>query len=71
MIDYRHVQSSNIESIGYDAGSSTLGVRFLNGGEYEYANVPESEHRALMSASSHGQYFNAHIKDRYRFRKVR
>lgn len=60
------VSSSNIASIGYDASSKTLEVEFNNGRTYEYYNVPASEYSALMSASSHGKYFSANIKDNYR-----
>lgn len=70
-MNYQRVSSSNIAAIGYDESSETLGIQFLNGGEYEYYNVPDTEHDGLMSASSHGRYFNDRIKDRYRCRKIR
>ena len=34
------VISSNIASIGYDAGNETLEVEFTNGSIYQYFNVP-------------------------------
>ncbi|WP_235505276.1 KTSC domain-containing protein [Acidovorax sp. Leaf160] len=65
------VSSSNLTSVGYDAASSTLRIAFLNGGIYEYFGVPSSVHAGLMSASSHGSYFDTHIKKGpYRYRKV-
>ena len=69
-MQHQLVTSSDIASVGYDLESSTLEVRCHSGGLYEYFNVPESVWRALMGATSHGQYFHAHIKDRYRTRKV-
>ena len=36
----QHVESSNIESIGYDERSQTLEIEFLNGGVYQYFDVP-------------------------------
>lgn len=64
------VSSTNLASIGYDASSKTLEVEFNSGRVYEYYGVPASEHSALMSASSHGKYFNANIKDNYRFSEL-
>jgi hypothetical protein len=34
------VTSSNIASIGYDEDSQTLEIEFLNGGLYQYFDVP-------------------------------
>lgn len=65
------VSSSNIRSIGYDAGTGTLEVEFNSGGVYQYFNVPEATYSALMRASSKGAFVNACIKDRYGCRKVR
>ena len=70
-MQHQNVTSSDIRSIGYDADSSTLEIQFHSGGLYQYLNVPESEWRALMSAPSHGKYLHAHIKDRYRFHRLR
>jgi hypothetical protein len=56
------VTSSNIESIGYDSGSSTLEVKFLNGAIYQYYNVPRSIYAGLMSAPSHGSYLDMYVK---------
>ena len=64
------VTSSNIASIGYDADSQTLEIEFLNGGVYQYFDVPQHVHQELMKASSHGQYLAQNIKGAYRFSKV-
>lgn len=64
------VSSSNLASIGYE--NETLEVEFLGGGIYQYHNVPEREYLALMSASSHGQYFDRNIKKGgYGFTKIK
>ena len=65
-----HVESSNIESIGYDSKSQTLEIEFLNGSLYQYFDVPEHVFNELMAADSHGKYLNANIKGIYRFSKV-
>lgn len=62
------VASSNLQSVGYEAG--TLYIRFRSGGLYAYFDVPASEYYGLMSASSHGSYFHANIKGRYRYQRI-
>ena len=64
------VSSSNLASVGYQPASLTLEVEFVKGSVYQYFDVPEFEWRGLMQAGSHGTYFNANIKDRYRFTRL-
>ena len=64
------VSSSNIAEVGYDADRRILEVLFLNGGLYQYFDVPEVVHRAFLSAGSHGKYLNEQIKGRYRYARV-
>jgi hypothetical protein len=71
-MNYVSVRSSTLEAVAYDETSSTLGVRFRNGSEYEYSRVPESVYRGILSAPSAGRYFQTHVKDAgFRFRRVR
>jgi hypothetical protein len=71
-MNYVTVDSSTISAVAYDETTSTLGVRFKNGSEYEYSSVPESVFRGICSASSAGKYFAQNVKDAgYRFRKIR
>lgn len=65
----QNVSSSNLRSVGYD--NLTLEIEFNSGSIYQYSGVPANIHTALMAASSHGTYFNANIKNIYRFRQVR
>lgn len=64
------VSSSNIASIGYDTETQTLEVEFLNGRIYQYFGVPVEIHEALMSAGSHGQFFNYNIKNQYPYDRI-
>lgn len=57
------VYSSDIGSVGYENG--VLEIAFNSGGLYQYSGVPEVVYEELMSASSHGRYFHAHIKNHY------
>lgn len=64
------VSSSNIASIGFDSQSQTLEIEFLNGGIYQYFDVPENVFNDLMNAGSHGEYLARNIKGSYRYSKV-
>lgn len=61
-IEMQPVSSSQIESMGYDASTSTMRVRFTSGGEYEYSGVPEEVFQSVVGAGSVGAAFNAEIK---------
>lgn len=61
------VVSSVLAEVGYDVVSGTLEVEFTSGDVYRYFEIPERVYRRLMLAESHGSFFNAFIKDKYRF----
>lgn len=65
-----HVESSNIESIGYDSQNQTLEIEFLNGSIYQYFDVPEQIYEGIMQADSHGKYLAANVKGYYRYSKI-
>ena len=65
------VTSSNLRSVGYDPKTQTLQIEFLKSGVYEYSGVPQSVYDGLMSAGSHGTYFDQFIKNAgYSYRKL-
>jgi KTSC domain len=65
------VSSSNLASVGYDPNTQILEVEFLHGGIYQYSGVPSSVYSGLLAASSHGSYFDQHVKKAgYVYRKV-
>ena len=66
-MDRTSVSSSNLASVGYELGTRTLEVEFSHGGVYQYLNVPLSIYEELMSASSHGSYFDQHVKKSWLF----
>ncbi|GAA7771997.1 hypothetical protein HpMS107_60540 [Helicobacter pylori] len=67
-IDMKEVESSQIHSIGHDAESSTLAIRFrdrrtnLPTSLYHYSNVPVADFEAFRDAESKGSHFGKHIK---------
>ncbi|MBU3036477.1 KTSC domain-containing protein [Tritonibacter mobilis] len=64
------VASSNIASIGYDPGTETLEVEFLNSSIYQYFNVPENMYEQLMAEPSKGRFLNTYIKNAYPYSRV-
>lgn len=65
------VDSSSLNSLGYDAHKRLLEVEFRNGGVYRYLDVPEDEYDALKHADSVGRHLNREIKPFYSVVKVR
>lgn len=64
------VNSSTIDSIGYDYTILSLEIEFINGGIYQYSGVPSNVFDALMTSNSHGKYFINHIKDVYPVKQI-
>lgn len=69
-MERKKVNSSNINSIGYDQIHNILEVEFSSGDIYKYLNVPQNVYILLMSSSSHGSYFADHIKNKFNFIKL-
>lgn len=57
------VVSSNIASVGYEVLTKTLEIEFHNNKVYQYYDVTLFVYEELMSASSHGKYFDQNIKN--------
>ena len=64
------VSSSNLSSVGYDPETQTLAIEFKSGGTYEYYDVPQQVFDGLLSAASHGQYFQSNIRGSYRYARL-
>jgi uncharacterized protein len=64
------VSSSNVASIGYDVDTQVLDVEFVNGGVYQYMNVPQEAFDELQSAASKGRYVAQNVKNRYPYTRV-
>jgi len=67
------VESSNLESVGYDENENILQVKFLkkrSGKIYQYKDVPKMVYNEMISASSVGSYFQKYIRPVYHYREV-
>jgi len=69
--NWRHVNSSAIRELRYNAKTKRLDLIYASGEPYEYENVPRSKFRALMEADSKGKFVNEKIKPKHPFRKLR
>jgi KTSC domain len=65
------VQSSELQWVGYEESSRLLEVEFHSGEVYRYFSVPAGLVLELLEAESIGRFFNAHIRSKFRFEKVR
>lgn len=64
------VNSSMIESVGYDQEARLLAAKFKsNGAVYHAYDVPPHVHADLMASSSVGQFWNKHIQGAFTVRK--
>lgn len=66
----RRVSSSAIRNFDYNARAKRLSVTFVTGRKYVYENVPSPVYNAFRNAASKGAYFNANIRDRFRFQEL-
>ncbi|MEO6148701.1 MAG: KTSC domain-containing protein [Mucilaginibacter sp.] len=66
-----HVDSSALQSIGYDAEQQTLELEFRdNGGVWQYFGLPPSVYKRFIQAESLGRFFVKKIKGKFSEQKV-
>lgn len=63
--------SSVIRAFAYDPFSRRLAVTFISGRCYAYRDVPATTAEGMARAVSKGEYFNAEIRDRFAFDRMR
>jgi hypothetical protein len=65
------LDSAALAFVSYDETKHALRATFRdNRRTYIYEGVPPEEYAALIAAESCGAWFNAHIRDQYRFHEV-
>lgn len=60
------VQSSNIDSVGYDPTTEMLTVRFASGRTYVVEAFPPGAYDDFMSAGSKGSFYANEIRNQYK-----
>jgi len=70
-MEMRQVESSQIESVGYDEATKRLRVKFHSSPTpYEYIGVPAEKHQELLEAESPGLFLAAEIKGVFDYERV-
>lgn len=62
--------SSAISHIGHSYVSNILDIRFKHGGGYRYDGVEQSTWQDFFNSTSHGKYFNQHIRNKFTYEKI-
>ena len=65
-----NVRSSMMIRVEYDEDNNELDITFVGGKTYRYLQVTPDIYIGLLDAESKGEFFNAHIKDRFEYREV-
>lgn len=70
MTQFVPVESSNIAAVGFDAREDddtigTLYVRFKNGSEFAYYDVPAEKYDNFLDSPSKGKFYIANVKSAY------
>lgn len=64
MMQRLEVDSSSIDTVGYDEETQILEIEFRVG-VYQYEDVPEYIYHDFMNADSKGRFFHENIKYEY------
>jgi hypothetical protein len=62
--------STLIRAFSYDDAASTLEVTFVSGAIYHYFDVPADVAQGMRQAFAKGEFFNRHVRGRYRFARA-
>lgn len=69
-IEMKEVKSSNIKSIGYSRKHKQFRINFINGGLFQYKDVPEETFNELSKAESVGSFFSKNIRNNFKCIKL-
>ncbi len=58
--------SNVIRRYWYEPEQRRLCVVFVSGRRYRYDDVPEETYQSMKRAFSKGEFFNTHVRDRFR-----
>jgi hypothetical protein len=59
--------STVIRTFSYDADKRELAIVFQSGRTYVYLDVPQETYDDMRGSFSKGDFFNARIRERFRF----
>lgn len=64
-MERNYVESSMINSIGYDSESAILEIEFNSGAVWQYSDFSEPSWYEFKNAESLGKFFHREIKGQY------
>lgn len=67
IVDFIQVDSSHLKEVRYSKEKQELEIKFRNGDNYTYYQVPEEAYKELLQSNSKGKHFHTSIKGRYSF----
>jgi hypothetical protein len=70
-LEWVPVDSSVVKAAGYRADAQQLYVQFHSGDIYRYFEFPLQRYEDFLAADSKGRYFSQHIRNRFRYERVR
>lgn len=70
-VNWRKVESSNVEMVGWDTEGTTLFVQFRGGSRYAYPGVSRQKAVAVAYAESVGAAVNKRIKPHHEAIRIR
>ena len=70
-MERKKVNSSQIRSVGYEAGSQTLEVEMSDGTIWQYTRVPTEVYRRFLAAPTITSYYRDNIEEDYGRKRIR
>jgi hypothetical protein len=70
-VEWMVVDSSLFTAVAYRADARQLYLRFHAVDIYRYFDFPVQVYKAFLSAESKGRYFSHHIRNAFRYERVR
>jgi hypothetical protein len=64
------LESKMFTAVACDVAEQSLYLRFTSGDVYRYFDVPAEICQAFLDSDSKGRFFLAHIRDRFRYRRL-
>jgi hypothetical protein len=68
-MERQQVDSSNINSVGYDEATQTLEIEYKKG-VYQYVDVPKEVYERMMKAPSIGSFVREIIINTYSYHRL-
>lgn len=69
-MNWIHVDSLTLTAVRYNKTSKKLNVRFRNGSEFEFRNVPVKIYQSLLNSETKGNYFDQYIKGLFLYKRI-